>query len=281
MSKEIYYLKPKPETNAWDLIWLAVLLIMFAAFVAKADKPSARQIMEQHQESRKIAQCSAAGKITTGGGGKKEVVKEFQWWRKLKSDNERYNTFTKFLKPAEVRDQAILFQELEGQKNDIQMYLPAYKKVRRVESNQQGSSFMGSEFSYSDITTPHIDDYAYELKKEEACPVTKSASCYVIETTPSKDSVLERTGVKRSLVWVIKNNNMIEKAEYYDRNGELWKVLLAGDFLPAKGGKLFVAKIKMQNVKSGRFTDLEFSKLETEKDIPDRLFTTQNLQSGQ
>ena len=121
-----------------------------------------------------------------------EKIKQFTWWRKLTADGTHFNTLTRFHEPAEVRGEGILFLEHEGDDNDVQLYLPAYKKIRRVESQSQSGSFMGSEFSYADIATPHVDDYKYELQKEDApCVIDggKQATCYVVQSTPATDPV--------------------------------------------------------------------------------------------
>jgi len=110
--------------------------------------PDARGIMAMNEEARRIRDVSSSATIATGGGGSSDKVKRFTWWRKLGADGVRFNTLTRFHAPAEVRDEGILFLEQPGGENEVLLYLPNFKKVRRVESQAQSGSFMGSEQSW-------------------------------------------------------------------------------------------------------------------------------------
>ena len=243
--------------------------------------PSARAIMEKNEEVRRVSDLTSRAELVTAGGGSPERRKKFTWWRKLTSDGTHYNTLTRFHEPAEVRGQGILFLEAASG-NDVQMYLPTFKKVRRIESDSQSGSFMGSEFSYSDIATPHVDDYQYRFVKEEKCPTPDAASvsCWVVEATPASDSVKERTGFSKVRSWVRSDQSMQVQVEYENLEGVLFKRLTASDIQeidPVKH-KRMALNVKMENLKSGRTTQLLFSGVKANQGIQETVFTVQNLQ---
>jgi outer membrane lipoprotein-sorting protein len=215
-------------------------LLMAISLVASAQAQlSGHEIMAKHEEARKLLTVQAKAKLITGGGGT-ERVKDFTWWRKLSDNGVNYNTLTRFHFPPEVKGEGILFLEKSADKTDVQIYLPNFKKVRRVESQQQSGSFMGSEFSYSDIATPHVDDYKYKILEEEAScsePSVTDQKCYVIEAIPATSAIKERTGTSKSVYWIRHDNYMAVKGEFYDTSGTLWKKMQATEIKEVDAGK--------------------------------------------
>ena len=59
-----------------------------------------------------------------------------------------------FLSPADVKDTGFLTYDYDDdEKDDDQwLYLPALKKTKRIASGDKSGSFMGSDFSYADMT---------------------------------------------------------------------------------------------------------------------------------
>ncbi len=246
--------------------------------LALAAPPPASEIMAKNEAARRVRSMQSAAKLVTKGSSG-EKTKEFQWWRELTGDKVHYNTLTRFQSPAEVKGEGILFQEKSEGATSVQMYLPAFKKVRRVESQQQSGSFMGSEFSYSDIATLKANEYSYKLIREEACPGEGAVKCYVIESTPASEDIKESTGTSRTVKWVRQDNFMDIKGEYFNEQGELWKRMEATNIkkVDAKENKWLAHQIKMENVKNGRSTVLEFQQVKVNQDIPDSTFSVQNL----
>ena len=69
-----------------------------------------------------------------------------------------------FVEPKD--DKGIAFLKLEEFNKDIQMkmWLPAFKKVRRITAKKKGDSFMGSDLSFEDLSTRVLDDYFIIVK---------------------------------------------------------------------------------------------------------------------
>lgn len=261
---------------------LFTLLLSTAALPsAKAGALSGVEIMTRNEDARKVREFEARSKLVSGNlADKSEKTKEFSFSRKVQQDGIHNSTFTRFHSPAEVKNEGILIVENGNGKNEVLLYLPAYKKVRRVESQQQSGSFMGSVFSYSDIAAPHVDEYSYRVLKEEKCPDSAGISCSVIECTPATEEVKERTGYSKSVVWIRADNFMLARAEYYDLTGILMKKLEARDtrIVDPKEKKWLSHSLSIQNLKTGDFTRLDFQNVKVNRGIPDGVFTQQNLQ---
>lgn len=268
------------ESRTGSLPGLFVLLAVTVVFVyiltmniGRAATLSAKEVMAKNEEARKISDVNSGATLVIGKSGDAAVKsKKFTWWRKLTADGTHFNTLTRFHEPAEVRGEGILFLEREGDQNDVQMYLPAYKKIRRVESQAQSGSFMGSEFSYADIATPHLDDFKYELVKDEAAH-------YVVQSVPATDAVKERTGYAKTVQWIRKDNYMAEKGEYYDKEGALWKKSQASEIreVDTAKHKWMAHAVRIENAKNGKYTTLQFSAVKVNQGIADSTFSQQNL----
>ncbi len=262
-----------------------LLSILFSISVFAADpkqdvKLNGKEIMQKSEEATRLSQFTAKAVLKSTKKTGEEKSKSFQFWRKLKADGARYQSLTRFSAPAEVKGEAILFLENETGANDILLYLPAYQKTRRIERTQQSSSFMGSDFSYSDLTIPHANDYKYILNKEEVCPGAPSKICFRIEGEPATDIVRDQTGYSKMTIWVKKESFTSVRVENYDLTGAFLKSINFSEEEKLSGGKWFHKKIEVENKKDGGKTILQFSELKTEEKIPDSLFTQQALGKG-
>ncbi|MCS7258167.1 MAG: outer membrane lipoprotein-sorting protein [candidate division WOR-3 bacterium] len=120
----------------------------------------------------------------------------------------------KFLAPASKRGIGFLCLP----QNITYVYLPAYKKVRRVASQLKNSKFAGTDFTYEDL----------EAKKYslgwQARILKKDSSFYHLELTPKKNTV---TFYSKLVVVVDTQNFYPVVTEYYDRTGRFYKKMTA------------------------------------------------------
>ncbi len=254
------------------------LLLLLVPAVAHAAPPSGREILEHQEEARKIASFQARATMSTVRDGEKEKApKTFRWWRKLGGDGARFVSLTRFDEPATIRGEGVLIREGKTL-NDVLLYLPHFKKIRRVEGQSQSSSFFGSVFSYTDVATPHADDDTAKVLREEDCPGAKTR-CWVVDVTPATEADRDRTGYSHSIQWVREDNWITIAGDFYDQKGTLWKRLTATDVkeVDTKAHKWLPHHIQLQDVRGKRTTVLELSDVKTGATLDDTLFTEQSL----
>jgi len=262
---------------------LGLALLSFAALaapsVASAGPLNGRDVMQKNEEARRTREMLAGSTLTIGQPGEDSKVKSFTMWRKLAADGIHSRSLTRFATPAEVRGEAILFEENANGENDVQLYLPRFKKVRRVEAQSQSSSFMGSAFSYSDMTSSQTDDYKHTLLRSEPCPNDTKVSCYVVESIAQADGAKERTSYSKSVGWIRSDNFLLAQGECYDKGGALWKRVVASDIheIDPAAHKFMAHTVRVDDLKSKRFSILTFRDVKTNAGIPDSTFTPQNL----
>jgi hypothetical protein len=258
---------------------LALALPSSSSRSARAATPSVHDILERAEAAQRLRDVTASATLTTGDAGGDTRVKVFTMWRRLGADGVHFATLTRFSEPAEIRNEAILFEEHAGDENDVRLYLPRYKKVRRVEAQSQSSSFMGSTLGYSDIATPHIDDYEARLLRSEACPGEQAISCYVLELTPRTDAIAEHTGYARSVQWIRADIFVSVQTELTDRAGRLWKRIVASDVreVDPAGHRYFTHALRVDDLLARRFTTLRFEQVKANSGLSEGLFTAQSL----
>ena len=68
-----------------------------------------------------------------------------------KSLNRNEKQMIWFLEPRDDRGVSFLKVEHENGEDEMRMWLPAFKKIRRISSSKKSNSFLGSDFSYEDL----------------------------------------------------------------------------------------------------------------------------------
>lgn len=110
--------------------------------------------------------------------------------------------------PAEVKDTAFLSIDYrDPAKTDEQwLYLPNLRRTTRVPSESRSGAFMGSDFSYADLSRPDYRDY--ELRLLERDVKVADESCWLIEAVPKTAELRERTGNAKTQLWISKSKLM-------------------------------------------------------------------------
>lgn len=254
-----------------------MVLFLLLTSLGFAQKWKASDIMKKNELARQTSSLKAEGKIIIDGGSRKRQEKTFTWWRQIQKDKVHFNTLTLFHTPATVKNQAILFLEAESEKNEILMWLPTFKKTRIIESSQQNSSFMASDFTFSDITALQNEDYTYKENGIEKCPNTPKLKCYKITASIKNKASATRLGYYKLILWMRPDNFMTDRVHYLNESGKTFKQLDTTNAIGINPGKFFFTNLSMRNLTNGQFTILTFSKIDWKTPIPDSRFYKQRL----
>jgi hypothetical protein len=185
-----------------------------------------------------------------------------------------------FLSPNDIKNTAFLtFDYDDNNKDDDQwLYLPALKKTKRIASTDKSGSFMGSDFSYSDMTKPNIKDYNYSIKKSKKM---KGHEVWIIERIPKSKKIVEETGYKKSYVYVRKDNFVVVGAIHYLSDGK--KKYMSVKKLEKIQGIWFSTEIVMKTTKNKQLlhsTVLQLSKIELNQNLDNNIFTIRQIEKG-
>jgi len=79
--------------------------------------------------------------------------------------NQKYYTY--FHAPADVRGTAFLVWKYPDKDDDRWLFIPAIKLVTRIAAKDNQSSFVGSDFTYEDVSGRDLGADAYKLLRRK------------------------------------------------------------------------------------------------------------------
>jgi len=190
--------------------------------------------------------------------------------RILEVPGDGNKTLFVFDNPRDVKGTAFLVHGHRTKPDDQWLYLPALKRVKRISSSNRSGSFMGSEFSYEDLSTAEVEKYRYEWLRDEPCG---SLSCTVSEWIPVESG----SGYSRLLVWHDTSEFLPWKVEYYDRRNAHLKTLTYEDYNQYLGKHWRSGKLSMVNHITGKSTELNWENYSFNTGLDDRDFSQTGL----
>ncbi len=184
------------------------------------------------------------------------------------SKDENKKQILWFLAPADDKGVAYLKIEHENKNDDMKLWLPNFKKIRRISSKKKSESFMGSDMSYEDMTSRNIDEYTYSILGSEKID---NVDCYILESVPSGI----KTEYSKHISWITKDMHLPVKEESFDKNGELLKSKSI-IYQQIKEYSIMI-ELHVKNVQRNHQTILKFDRIEVDSGIKDNIFHEKNL----
>ena len=171
-----------------------------------------------------------------------------------------------FDQPRDVRGTALLTHAHINTQDDQWLYLPALKRVKRINASRRSGSFMGSEFSYEDMIPPEVEEYTYRFLRDEPCG---ELTCTVIEQIPLD----RKSGYSRKVVWQDSGEFRTWKMELYDRKGSHLKTLALANYQQYLNRFWRAGEQTMVNHLTGASTTLKWTDFSFRNDLDDKDFT--------
>ncbi len=248
---------------------------VFAGSAAATDLTDGREIAARSDRARRATTEHQVMTMTLENARGQQRVRTIEGWSHELSDNEEHR-FAKFLKPSDVRNTTLLTYDYDDKDDDIWLYLPALKKVKRILSSNKTDYFMGSDFTYEDMENLDLTNWDYKLTGTEA---VDGVDCYVIEEVPNNEKEAKESGYSKRISWIAKTDFIPRRVDFYDKKGRLAKRLLFKDIHPTSGTdpRPRAHRMEMENFITRHKTILVFDKLELDVPVDDDVFSQRNL----
>jgi hypothetical protein len=153
--------------------------------------------------------------LTDASGRERRRTLDFAL-HETKGDGDRQRIL--FQAPGDVRGTVLLTHSHVLADDDQWLYLPAFKRVKRISAANQSGPFVGSEFAYEDLVEQDADNYVNRYLRDDSLD---GVPCYVVERVPRFDN----SGYRRQLVYVDQAELRYRKIEFFDKNDRLLKTL--------------------------------------------------------
>ncbi|WP_457575498.1 outer membrane lipoprotein-sorting protein [Desulfomarina sp.] len=258
---------------------LALTTLLTGPVPTTAHAITGREIMEKVDRRDDGDNMTADVKMILIDRQKNRRIREMKVFTRDKGDDTWKMQF--FLSPADVRDTAFLtYDYYEGGRDDDQwLYLPDLHKTKRIATSDKSSSFMGSDFSYADMTRRVLDEWKYRLLKESE---VKGHKVWLVEALPVDDTVRDRYGYLKSVLFIRQDILMGVRAVHWLKEGK--KIKYQENLGIKKIDGIWVAtKLHMKTTKNKvalHRTIMEYANIRYNQDLDDSLFTVRKLEKG-
>jgi outer membrane lipoprotein-sorting protein len=173
--------------------------------------------------------------------------------------------------PKDVKGTAFLTFSHKVDDDEQWLYLPALKRVKRINSRNKSGSFMGSEFAYEDIASQEVEKYSYKHLREEEY---QGQACYVGESYPVDK---KNSGYSKRISWVDKAEYRLLKVEFYDRKNSLLKTLTVSGYKQYLDTYWRADSMHMVNHQTGKSTALLWQNYQFQTGLSDTDFNATSL----
>lgn len=264
----------KPVRSKENFFFPAVFLMIFIFLFQSSGLygEDAREIMKRSEKAFLYAgkdfRVDVTMELISSSG--KTRLRELTMLRKnMATSGGEQKYYIYFHKPADVKGMTFMVYKYPDRDDDRWLFIPALNMVRRIAAQDRASSFVGSDFTYEDVSGRDIDEDIHEFLREDSIDGQKTL---VIKSTPrAKDMpYLYR------ISWISKESYLPLKVEYYDYNEKLYKVFTADEIKNIDGFPT-ITKRTMKNLQSGHKTVVSFQDVKYNIGLKDSIFTERYL----
>ncbi len=265
---------PRPSGFLLAALAAALLAPLGPARAVPAEGKTADEIeacVRANLPSRSSVQ-EVSFRVNGPGGATTDSNVKIHWQQDAKTELSRVHL--RFEAPLDMRGSALLLLEKPG-RNDMFMYLPELKRVRRVTGPALSGGMFGTDFTYSqferlqgvarDIEVVRLADGEFE-----GSPV------YVLGHTPADDPEFDYVES-----YVDPERCVPMRTEFFEANRKLRKVLKAEPAHVKQVGSHWIPhRLVMSDVVRGTSTEFRVDTIEVNAKIHRRMFTEGNLAQG-
>ena len=169
--------------------------------------------------------------------------------RNLEVQGDGDKSLSIFDRPADVKGTSFLSHTHVNTPDDQWLFLPALKRVKRISSANKSGPFMGSEFSYEDLSSQEVDKYTHVFIADEEID---GRATFKLEQEPTYD----KSGYQKRVTWIDQEHYYPVKIDFYDRKGTLLKTLKFNNYQQFLGKYWRATEMLMVNHQNGKSTDL-------------------------
>jgi hypothetical protein len=141
----------------------------------------------------------------------------------LRNDARGDRVLIRFTYPNDIKGTGFLVWEHPDADDERFLYLPALGRVRRIVGAESQDSFVGSDFTYEDISGREFEDYTYAMVERNAswtAPAGQRMPAYRIESR-ARDA---QARYPRIVSTVLKDRFVVVHADIHNRRDERQKV---------------------------------------------------------
>ncbi len=239
----------------------ALAVVMMTGQGATADS-TAVNLMEESHATYYYAKDGGQSRVTMVMTDKKGRERERVFWM-LRADvadmgDQRYYAY--FIKPGDVSRTAFLVHKKAEGNDDRWLYIPSLDLVRRIAADDRRASFMGSDFTYEDVSgrLPVLDNH--EIVGQDS---VMGRAATKVKSTPKDEGTADYA---YRYTWIGNETKLPLREEYYNAKDELVRTFEVGEIKVIEGVPTAVERT-MTEVKDNQFTTITFEDISYESSL--------------
>lgn len=204
--------------HIFRIVHLVIWTVLMSALII-AQQPSGLDIIKQANLVSYYAGEDGSAQILMKvfAKGKDEPLKKmFYMLKKDLQEGGEQLFFIYFTKPSDIKNTTFLVHKKINEDDIRRLYIPASDKVLAIAGSRKQDPFMGSDFSYEDISGRHFTVDNHQLLGEE---IFNEDSVYVVESIPK----VKESKIAKIKSWILKSGYTPVKVEFYNHQGQIFK----------------------------------------------------------
>ena len=233
--------------------------LLAGAQQARADGAGDAALSKVDEANRQYKTLTAQYNITTQEPGKDatEMV--------VRTNFSGLKQFTELLAPGDVKGTKVLHLS----ETEMYIYMPAYRKIRRVASHVNEQGFLGSCYSATDM---NLTQYGLFFSAKIAC---EDGGNLVLALDPKPDA---RAPYGKLELTIDKSLNLPTRIKYFDDKGNHVKTETRTNYV-CEGKVCLPKRQKMvDHTKNEKWSRLELGEYKINPSLPEDMFSKRNLQ---
>jgi outer membrane lipoprotein-sorting protein len=243
-------------------------ILCLGCSLAIFSSPTADQIMEQVLERQSSTTSALDIKLTlidTSGSARERRLQTLSTTK-----DGRTSTLTVFLSPESVRNTRFLSIEGTDGNTEQWIYLPSLKRIRKIAGAEEAGSFMGSDFSYSDMAST-----TYDTGQADHHLISEDSNSFTVESIPHEVKAYGKT-----ITVVDKETYLPLEVQFYEPDRNTIVKTLTTEAIDTLSGRPVSTTMVMRTHSSSHSTRLEILQARYDIPLPEGYFTTRFLETG-
>lgn len=154
-------------------------------------------------------------------GAQKPIKKLFYMLRLDLEEGGKQMFFTYFVKPSDIKRTTFLVHKFIKKDDYRRLYIPASDKIIPIAGSRKQDPFMGSDFTYEDVSGRHYSKDNHKLLGEEKLD---GKTCYVTESIPK----VKESKIARMKAWIDKDTFIPMRVDFYNHEGKVYREYRSG-----------------------------------------------------
>lgn len=196
---------------------IGLVLTVFTG-IAKAEESADVIIKKAHMAAYYMGDDGGAQMLMKvyAKGSDKPIKKMFHMLRLDLEEGGRQMFFTYFMRPSDIKGTTFLVHKYIDKDDFRRLYIPASDKVIPIAGSRKQDPFMGSDFTYEDVSGRYFTKDNHKLLGSEKLD---GVDVFVTESIPKKKET-----IAKMKAWIDKKTYIPLRVDFYNHDGKVFRV---------------------------------------------------------